>query len=58
MRYRTYLKETEPVLAVFAQNGYQVTAINGEQPIRKVHDDIKGILGGPHASSHQGEIGM
>lgn len=58
VRYQTYLKETEPVLAVFARYGYQVTAINGEQPIRKVHDDIKDVLGGAHASSHQGEIGM
>ncbi len=58
VRYQTYLKETEPVLAVFARYGYQVTVINGEQPIRKVHDDIKDVLGGSHASSHEGEIGM
>ncbi len=58
VRYQTYLKETEPVLAVFARHSYQVVEINGEQPIRKVHDDIKNVMGGPHASSHEGEIGM
>lgn len=39
-RYRVYKAETEPVLDYFSKNGYKVTTINGEQPIKKVTEDI------------------
>ena len=43
-RYQVYLKETMPVIDYFRQNGYKVLEINGEQPIEKVFEDIKGQL--------------
>lgn len=39
-RYRVYLRDTEPVLKYFRDNGFQVFEINGEQPIEKVFADI------------------
>lgn len=40
IRYRTYLAETEPVLAFLKKKGYNILEINGEQPIEKVFEDI------------------
>lgn len=54
VRYRTYLKETEPVLGAFAERGYRTTVINGEQNIRLVHEDIAKALATGHRSSHDG----
>lgn len=41
-RYRVYLKETAPVIEYFRENGYKVKEVNGEQPIEKVFQGIKG----------------
>lgn len=40
VRYATYLEETLPALEVFKERAYSIITINGEQPIRKVHQDI------------------
>ncbi|HWA64267.1 MAG TPA: nucleoside monophosphate kinase, partial [Candidatus Paceibacterota bacterium] len=39
-RYRAYQEETHPVLDFFAQKGYTVATIRGEQPIENVHREI------------------
>lgn len=44
VRYETYLKETEPVLAFLKERGYDIAEINGEQPIESVFNDILGKL--------------
>lgn len=44
VRYETYLKETEPVLAFLKERGYAIAEINGEQPIDAVFNDILGKL--------------
>lgn len=40
-RYQIYLRDTEPVIDYFKENGYKVRDINGEQPIEDVFKDIK-----------------
>ncbi len=40
VRYKTYLAETEPVLAFLKEKGYTILEINGEQSIEKVFADI------------------
>ncbi|MEK7600804.1 MAG: nucleoside monophosphate kinase [Patescibacteria group bacterium] len=53
VRYATYQEETQPVVAYFEQQGYTVIRIDGEQPIRKVHDDIMERI---HALAHPQQI--
>lgn len=40
VRYKTYLAETEPVLAFLRERGYHILEIDGEQPIDSVFNDI------------------
>ncbi len=40
VRYKVYLKRTEPILMYFKTKGYHVIEINGEQSIEAVHADI------------------
>ena len=40
-RYQVYLRDTAPVIEYFRENGYKVKEVNGEQPIKKVFEDIK-----------------
>lgn len=53
VRYATYLEETKPVLDFLKERGYNLIEINGDQPIKAVHDDIMNRLHGEHASSHK-----
>jgi len=49
VRYKTYLDETAPVLDYFRDRGYKIVVVNGEQPIRNVHNDV---MAGLHALAH------
>ena len=49
VRYKTYIEETAPVLDYFKQRGYNIVEVNGEQPIRNVHNDL---MAGLHATAH------
>lgn len=40
IRYQTYLQETKPVLEYLESVGFSVVIIDGEQPIRKVHEEV------------------
>lgn len=53
VRYATYLEETKPVLDFLKERGYKVIEINGDQPIKTVHDEIVNKLHGEHASNHK-----
>jgi len=46
VRYRTYLKETEPVIGFLKEKGYKVVEIKGEQPIEEVFKDIADTING------------
>jgi len=39
-RYKVYMEETYPVFDFFKSKGYNITEINGEQPIENVQKDI------------------
>ena len=39
-RYKVFKTETEPVLDYFKNNDYEIITIDGEQPIKKVFEDI------------------
>lgn len=43
-RYQVFLRDTEPVLKLFKDAGYEVITVNGEQPIEKVSADIAKFL--------------
>jgi len=49
VRYATYMKETAPVLDYFRNHGYTIIEVNGEQPIRDVHNELVSKL---HATEH------
>lgn len=49
VRYATYMEETAPVLDYFRGRSYTIIEINGEQPIRSVHNDI---MAGIHQLAH------
>lgn len=53
VRYATYQEQTKPVVAYFEGQGYTVIRIDGEQPIRKVHEDIMERI---HEFSHPQNI--
>lgn len=39
-RYQVYLKETKPISDFLKKLGYEVKQIDGEQPIKKVYEDV------------------
>lgn len=43
-RYRIFLQETKPVLNYFKKHNFKVFFINGEQPIKKVFQDILKLM--------------
>jgi len=49
VRYQTYLKQTEPVMAIFKQHGYHLIAVQGEKGIQEVHNDIVSSI---HRTAH------